>query len=402
MARANTRTLLSLDQYAEVMGLNPWEFNQIGKGVPSLIAAGCDTVWFQHPWQKDFLGREEVARAIFRAEVALTHQMNFWPAPQFTVNEEKPYPRPFKRTVFGAMGTPRGQWKALQTRWHKVIGGGILARTKIGDDATIVYSDEDGDGLNETFTVTHTITTETVDEIALYFITADRVGKPIDESWRIRPVSVSIVGTTATITGHKSQMVLPKLTEKTDPDNLDVTVIGNFAVTISVFRTFRDTTFTNDDPNQGTAIWEPPPNCTDNDCTVEFRGVCLGNRDAENGWIVVQEEPVNWPRRREPDRVSLNYLSGVPLLNGRMDDEMAQLVAYLATGWLVSEKCGCERSNRIIRYWRRIPSVGKETARSMTIEEINDNPFGLPTQGALYAWKHLLHSDLKHVVGISI
>jgi len=44
----------------------------------------------------------------------------------------------------------------------------------------------------------------------------------------------------------------------------------------------------------------------------------------------------------------VNYVSGAPLVNGKMDKIFAQMVAYLSVSLLANEKCGCDRTNRIL------------------------------------------------------
>lgn len=385
MARAETVTLLPLDSWAAIMGINPWEFNQIGEGFPSVNQAQCPYVWFQMPWQEDFLSREELARTILRAENALAQVLNYWPAPKALVNEPHPYPRPFNRMLYGGAGTPRGQWKSVQLNYGRVQGGGLLARSVINLAGAVALTDNDGDGVADRFTVTQATTVTDPDEIAVYFTSADRNGKPIEEQWRLRPVDVAISGGNAIITGHPSLLVKPDLTTITNPDVLNVTTAANFVTTLEVYRLYLDTTSTTTIPAQGTALWENP-DCDVPPCSSEWLPVCIGNRNGEMGQVTVdyyQGGLYSPPSDREPDRVLLNYLAGEPLVNGQMNREMADIVAYLATAWLPVTKCGCDRSNRILDYWRGIETVDTEGAVPPS-----DNPFG-PQRGAVYAWERV-------------
>lgn len=389
MARAETITLLPIDTWAAIMGVSPWWTNQCGEGIPG-GGAQCDHVLMQFPWHGDFLSREEIARSIAKAEEMVAEELNYWPAPKYITDEVHPYPRPFKRELYGYAGTPRGQWKAVQLNWGKVQGGGIMARTLVNIAGAVVMSDNDGDGINDRFTVTVATTVTDPTEIAIYFVSADRNGVALDETWRIRPVNVTISGGNAVITGHPSLLVKPDLTLRVDPSSLDVTVAANFVTTVEVHRVYLDTTSTTASPSQGIVMWENP-DCAVPPCSVEWLPVCQGARNADQGLVSVDYRQGGLycaPQDREPDRVNLHYLAGAPLVNGQMARAMADIVAHLATGILPVGPCGCERSDRIISWWRNLPSHGNESARPLTMREIDDCPFG-QSRGALWAWKRV-------------
>jgi len=198
MAVSEQPTLLPLDQWASIMGIDPWEFNQVDRQAahPTSVAAGCKNVFYQYAYQKDWLSREQISEAIATAEFELAQHLNYWAAPKYTVNEEKPYPRPKKRWLFGGAGTPRGLWKDVETKYRKVSSGGIFARTLIDADRAVTLTDEDGDGKDDTFTVTTASSIAAVadaTEIGVYFSSTDRIGA-VEEQWRLRPVEVSIRG----------------------------------------------------------------------------------------------------------------------------------------------------------------------------------------------------------------
>jgi hypothetical protein len=389
--RASTETLLSLLEFADIMGIDPFEMGQFT--TPQANARQCEDVFYQFSYQQDFLSREEVARTIKRAEDAIALELGFQPGPVYCT-ETVEYPAPAQRDLFGAAGTHRGQWKALTLGTAKVIGGGSLARTQIDAGAAVVLSDNDGDSIKETFTVGPFATTITdPDEIAIYFTATDRNSAPLDETWRIRPVRVAISGGNATITGHAALLAKPDLTLKYNATALDVGDATNFAATVEVQRVYRDTTATDATPAQGYALWEQRPDnpCADEPCSQTTRAICIGERYAEMGQVFAAfSDPTSCWGWREPDRVSFKYLAGVPRAagTGRMNNEMAEIVAHLAAAWLPVLKCGCERSNRILAWWQGLPSDEEgRKARPVTFEEIN-TPFG-ERRGAVYAWKRV-------------
>lgn len=404
MARASTQTLLSLDEWATILGISPFEFNQCV--YPASKSAQCKDVFYQFQWQKDHLGREEVAEAIASAERMIADSLLFWPAPYYTVDEVIPYPRPYQRDLFGMSGTWRGEWKTFGTRWHKVIQGGVFNRTAIATiaGADLTSSDLDNDGIDETFTATITDAAigsiTDVNEIALYFVAANRHGEDISEAWRIRPIKVSVAGNTATITGHRTVLINPVPEFVVAPTELDATVDANYVTSVECYRVFTDDTATAALPYQGVAIWKDIPGCSAG-CTFTLKELCLGQHQNEQGQIFASfDQPCTWPYPdREPDRVQINYVSGLPLENGRMRPEMAKAVTYLSVSLLANEPCGCDRTNRILSRWRApITKFVDNTANASAFAD-SINPFPM-TYGGQYAWKRCNDWRNLEIVGV--
>lgn len=388
MGRASVETLMPIDTWAKIMGVSYFEFNQLGQGFPKPDTKQCPHVFMQFPWQNDFLAREEIAQTIQIAENLIAQQLGYYPAPKYIVDEVQPFPRPSQRDLYGLGRTNRGQWKAVGLDWKKVQGGGVLARTSIALHAAVTYSDKDGDGVNETFTASAATTVTDINEIGVYFTDTDRNTEPIAEQWRIRPVRVSIAGGTVTIVGHSSLLVVPDKTLVTNPANLDVTNVANFVTEVEIYRVYRDDTVdnTNNTSKQGYAMWETI-DCQTPPCGVQYAAVCIGARDANLGFVSVDYQPAPVCQGVAPDRVSLSYLAGEPLINGQMNPDMADIVAHLATAMLPSEKCGCDRAQRIIAYWRQVaPAPGEGLRETVTGLGHMENPFGTQ-RGAIYAWQ---------------
>ena len=388
MARASINTLLSLDQWAQIVGINPWEFNQIAEGLPVQNRAQCPHVWFQYPWQQEWIGREELANCIRQAEELIAEKTNIWPAPNYIVEEWNQPNYPSSKTA-PIMTDSSGRYKAIKTRYSHLRNFGVFTRSLINADVAVTLSDEDGDLLNETFTLT-TVSTSllTADEIGVYTSDADRLGQDLDETWRIRPLRISVSGTTITIKGHISLLVKPSLAEIYDAQVLNVTE-AIFVSTLDVYRVYTDSTATADDPNQGLAIWDPLPNCA-SDCSVLTGAACFSRASDDAGIARVQIKSDQRQLSRFPDRFQINYLAGIPLTsNGLMNFQWARAVAYLAISLMPAVKCGCERSNAIINYWRTLANQGDSEARPILAEEISMNQLGDPRRGTLYAWKFI-------------
>lgn len=406
MARASTRTLLPLDTWAAILGISPWEFNQMDYPFPK--SAQCKDVIYQFPWQKDHLSREEIGEAIADAERMLADELRFWPAPKYFTGEVVPYPRPHQPNLYGYGGTIRGQMKSVELRWHRVISGGAFNRTLLGtitDPPDLTALDLDGDGIDETFqaVITHATIGTLTDpyQLALYFVAADRHGQQIDETWRLRPITVSITGNTATITGHRTLLVNPEIEFAADATKLDPTDDANYVTSLECYRVFTDDTATAASPYQGIAEWKTIPGCIQN-CTFQVKELCLGEDDNEMGRVFASfGSPSSWPfSDRDPDRLNVNYVAGYPLFNGQMDDVLARMVTYLSVSLLANEKCGCDRSNRILARWKK-PILRFEDNNDAGAQAFSASRNEFPmTEGGQYAYKRVIR--MRNIESVSI
>lgn len=399
MARASTNVGLSIDEWAAILGISPWDVNQFR--YPGTKSAQCQDVIFQYGWIKDHMSREEIAEAISNAEAMIAAELLYYPYPHYEVDEPIIYPRSHQRQLFGFAGDIRGNWKSFGTHWHKVIKGGVLNRTFIGtiSGVDLTSSDLDGDGINETFTavITNAAIGTIVDpyEIVLYFSAANRHGEPLDETWRIRPIRVAVSGNTATITGHRTVLCNPTPEYAVNAAELVATVNTNYVTTVECYRTFTDDTATAALPYQGVAIWKNNPDCTQ-DCTFSIKELCLGQVQNEQGQIFASfGDACDWPfPTREPDRVQVNYVSGVPLVNGRMEKNFAQMVAYLSVSLLANEMCGCDRTNRILAKYRAPELKFQDKSADAQSYQESTNAFPM-TYGGQWAWNRV--KNLKHI-----
>lgn len=407
MARCSTYTGVPLDTWAAILGISPWEFNNCS--FPVRKSAQCADVLYQFPWQHDHLSREEIGEAIAGAEQMLANELLYWPYPRYISYETDLYPRPHQRQYFGYAGTPRGDEKSVQLRWKKFIQGGVPNRTAIGTSAavTIAALDLDGDGIDETFeaVITDAAIADITDpnELGLYFVEDDRHGEPLSEEWRVRPVRVSISGTTATFTGHRTLLVNPNKEFAVNISAFDSALASTFVTELECWRLFTDTSSTDAQPYQGVAEWKTNPGCSQ-DCTYEAKPLCLVESNAERGLAIPEFGlPCDWPfQDREPDRVRVNYQAGLPLQNGQVDSEYAKVISYLSVSLLANEKCGCDRSNRILERWRKpITRFEDNTNGDNGAVAFTRNNTAFPmTVGGQYAIKFVMRMREVEVVGI--
>jgi hypothetical protein len=404
MARCSTFTGLPLDTWAAIIGISPFEFNNCRYPAPK--SAQCKDVIYQFPWQADHLSREEIGEAIADAERMLADELLYWPYPRYFTGEVQQYTRPHQRELFGFAGDSRGNWKTVQLNWKKIISGGVFNRTAIAAAPVITKLDEDGDGVYETFEAVVTdaaiATVSDPYELALYFVAANRHGESLDETWRVRPLTITISGNVATFRGSRPLLINPEIEFGVVVSQLDATDDANYVTALECWRVFTDDTATAALPYQGVAEWKTIPGCTQ-DCTFEVKELCLGEHNNDQGRVFASFGSASaWPfHDREPDRVNVNYVAGLPLIDGRIPNEMARIITYLSVSLLANEKCGCDRSNRILARWKeRITRYeGNGADGSAAAFAYSNTPFPM-TVGGQYAWSRVKRMRDIEVVSI--
>ena len=360
MARSDYKTWLSLDEFAQILGFNPLEFNQLHSS--SLFPNNtCGAVTMQYSYQHaDRVGRDDIALALQQAEYEMAREIGYNLMPDWTMDERLQYPRPSFPEAYNLMGVnPRWQLKSVEAAKGHVISGGIRAKTLLEAGAAVVRTDTDGDGFSETCTVTVAITTTDTNEVHVYYNT-----KSGEDAWEVRPIKVAISGGFATITFKVWQIVAWEKMEALDADALDAHTATNFETTVDVYRVW------NNPATQAQLLWENYPNCcgTCTACTIGTQDACFHLRDPRLGilvpapatWDADDEEfdTAEWSACREPDQIRLWYYSGYrdqSLLRpyAEMSPKFKFAVAVFAASKFERPVCGCSNVSQFIEKWRR-------------------------------------------------
>lgn len=188
--RQTTYTLLNAWQRR--MGVNIWHFNQIaGVGVDAPISTPGQYVYVQPE-------REQIAESLIASLGMGVKQLGFYPRPVYLSD-----PIPFH---FGS------DWRLFQTNYGYVEAIGTRTLLAVQSGASVVYSDTDGDGIDDLATITVDADGLTnPSEIQVFFKSSDSQYPAGDERWQIEPVSVELVGTDFVIRGHRALFANPSL-----------------------------------------------------------------------------------------------------------------------------------------------------------------------------------------------
>lgn len=416
---APTHPILPLDLWRQEIGYNPWHFWGLADNNVAPVTSKGAGVVSEYSWQNaDAAGREDLRAAILSAESIIFSNIHYWSAPVYS-ETVLPWPRlSDQRLMRTGRQDVRGGWVPITLEEGWVQNCGVETYALIHAGTALVYTDEDGDGLKETFTITQATSVTDPDEIAVYFAAADRLDEDdaLSPRWRIEPVRVTISAGIATIKGKRWLVVRPVLYQ-VKSSSIDPAIDANFITTCDVYHHYTATTgldATQD--SQSALIWESRPcnwcnnvaNSSDPASEGWLAGRC-GIRDSYNG-IVVPAEAVYNPTTLtwaypgdcfsgcgEPDRVLIRYLAGYPLANGWMDKQFRTLTARLAAAELQRAICGAEVSNRSLAYWQfDVSRVNNTEEYQISLESLN-NPLGT-RRGHIYAWQQMI--GLARTVGL--
>ncbi len=407
-------TWLSLARYAQIMGIAPPHFfgAQASQAFP--IPGGCAEVWPRHSWQDaGRVSREELVLSIKQAEDDISEYLGFNLAPTFITNEVHQYPRHYSRTAFSTAGglDLRGSRKRISLRrGAKLVQAGPRGTTLVGTATTtgssLVYSDEDGDGFNETATVTLATTETNTCEMKVFF-----AGTLAAYEWEIRsPKSITISGGNVVMVFSSWLFIDPDVDAAyptTDAFKaIDISSVTNFVTSVDVYRVYVDNTGVS-----ARFFWESSGTCTTcggagcDACSLIFQDGCAIVSDVENG--VVAPLPAtysvtdakwklsDWTVKRDPDQVRVSYYSGEisqPYLSGTSCDPLksqyAKAIAYIATSRLSKPICACPNVTQEFASMQEDLSLSDGGRSHFISLDLLDNPFGM-RRGETMAWNFI-------------
>lgn len=408
MARASTPTLLSLDRWAQLLGVNPAHFNEaVGVNIMPQTSA-CKDVYWQHAWQAaGQVSREEIAQEISIAETEIAQALGYWPAPVWQEGVMVRYDHPHRREFHGVALNIKLKYKDVQLPFGKFINGGRRAVQSVGLAETVVYSDEDGDGYDETATVT--VATSLTRECDIKVYTEGMNGDP---SWEIRPARTKeITGGNFVATFWAWQMIDPTLWDtlpvqvQPEAENLEDPI---YVADVDVYREYNDTARA-----QTVFFWERDPGCTSCGgtgclaCQQVAQQGCLHLRDRDQGLAVptpatYDADAGGWQEtamvcNRDPDQIKVWYQSGdidnrymQGLTCEPLSDFWAQTIAFLATARLSRPLCSCNNVTRLAHFLQADYAMTSPAGDSYNLGPDDlTNPFGTK-RGEIRAWRRVI------------
>jgi len=404
------RTLLPIDRWAEIIGMDPRHFRQVTTTLKRQTS--CSKVWKQYSWQEaDQVGRYDVADAIQQAERTIAQNLGYKLLPTWESAERTRTPKPSNAELFRVLAyDSRGYHLAVRAKWGHFVEAGQEAKViePNGSAITIKYSDEDGDTYFETATISFVTTVTDVNELAVFY-----PGEDGADEWEIRPLhSVSISAGVATIKMWKHQLVLPDLIEALEPEAVVSTLTEadpSFLTTVDVYRRY------NDPETQVTLIWDPnilSCGCSSTTCCpVCGQGTqtgCLMPKNYEAGWLMYRPATYDdgeWTTAeltcgRNPDQLLMYYRAGLQDMSQdrpivQMDPQWERAVAFYALALLDRDICDCAPIKGVADKWRE--DLARQTAQGSSFQlsdSLLNNPLGT-SRGAQFAWTMIKERDRR-------
>jgi hypothetical protein len=409
-----TCTLLSLDEFRMQIGHSPWHFWQLADAKYAPIVNSCNDLLRQYSYQSaGSAGRQDILTAIAQAEQKLFDYLKFSIAPHY-VSADLDIGCLQHKAVGNGVGGNYANWAAgyIKLPEGRVTRIATETPTVLDDIHAVVYSDSDGDGLEDTFTLTLADTATDPTTIEIYFSSGDRLVGTVDDlcRWQIRPVVVKRTNaTTIVITGAKWLCVKPIKYEgfgmapgynndqygKLSTDGaLDTILPANFVTTLAVYTRVASAT------NNATLFYN-------DGCGVETSyTVCVTAVDRKTGMVAMLPQGGNCPCTcgyafwspylfptsgfalagypQQTVRLQINYRAGEPL------PEWQTTVTRFALAELRKRICPCDEANEEIFRWQQdlARDGGVMEAQYRISNDDLENPLGTRA-GAIDAWHRI-------------
>lgn len=418
----------------EELDFNPWHFFGYRDNDLLAVTSNCDPVQKEHAWQAaNTPGRMEMRKALNKAEQMLARHLKYDIAPKYR-SDTLQWPRLADRNMqrWGPFDAD-GRWLNMRLPVGQVQACGVEARTLLQAGVAVTYSDSDGDGINDKATigpvVVGTITNPA--EVAVYYVTSNRVGgdPAISERWRIQPLIVTFDGLgNATIIGGAYLFAPPTKYEDVEAPDLLANDPTNFVSTVDVYRRYTDINGNTATTSQATITWETRPChgwwCICSQCqnvVTAFAGspydpaavaqavARVALRDAQLGKVAPAESVLDtttgiwaavsnnaWSFCSEPDRVTIRSYSGYPLDSyGFVDPKWRRVVVALAVAELGNLVAGCSNANSKVYYWYQdLAKTGADPETYAYSDKVLLNPFGT-RRGHVYAWQYIDSGEIQ-------
>lgn len=385
---------MPLDTWAREMAIHPCAWNQVVNPLRP-YPDECNSVWPQNGWYDyaagTIIGRDDVADAITSAEEDINNALGYPLAPTYTCGDEAewPYPRNGVQTAYPTIQASQGM----------VIAGGRETLSPVALDAPVVYTDRDGDGVDDTAQITITpaqmlAAGASYFELAVYYSYdyVDYIFAQLDDTERIRPLHIirNPADGVVTISGHRCQFVRPELW--LDFVEIDQSNDLNFVSMVNVFRRYTDPS------QQAQIIYKPGPNdCNATSlCIPSCQDACMQITDERLGELKVTPATyspttglfTSTQLTSYPSSVRLWYLAGYyRQRNGYsswieadwMEPRLSKAITALSLSRLPDAVCGCSQTRARYAQWT------EETAIDNLDAAMAQEYFGIVTRGSAYA-----------------
>lgn len=379
---------LPLDSLRDFIGYDPFHFWGMADNLLLPVRSpDCNTVVYERAYQgSDRSGRHEIRRAIAQAHAKLASVLRYPVSPTaYTETDLLVQDAALSGSNVG-YGAYSGAWggAAITTgRRHLFVTHGHLRAlgaqtlTTLGTPA-VVYSDRDGDGVLDTFTVT-LASAAYPSTIRLYPVEADRLAPgPLVDREIIAPASITTTGATLTITGPAWLMVRP-VRYATYPQGMNLNPIEEPAIYMQTVRVVA----VGVDATAAVTVTgvNGSPCCAATPIGTVIPATIL---DAQTGLIGLDYVC----GCSGATAVSVQYIAGLPLTAaGAIVEPWATVLMKLAIAEMARPICACDTAQAIVNEYAVDLALidGRITKYQLSPGDLV-NPFGT-RRGHVEAWR---------------
>lgn len=379
-------TSTCLDTFAKYMSIHPLAFNSITVNNCIETTIAC-TAWMQYTWQNSsFISREMLSQYIRQSELEIAAYLGTFVKPSWVVSEAHEIPQPYHPNMF----PPNIDSLIFKTDWESVNRFGQRRQTLLGT-STIVYSDNDLDGYDET-ALFDIIVTEIPTNLSDIYITYPEHNGSLQ--YKICPVEIVNIDTdTNTITFKGNSWNFVKESNIT-ASFLNLKYLDGCT---NIFQETVEIWYEDIDPclPQIELVWTGDDVCARYNCTEYTQPACAVVLDKCNGYfsiipqkldedncVVTSTECLAIPS--QPAFIRAYYQAGV-----QNNMQIEQAVIKLTASKLPQSLCTCGCILPEIQRLQIETSVSSQGGLRFSFPyEDSKNPFGT-TIGAIEVYKSL-------------
>jgi hypothetical protein len=399
MAITSVNNSVCLQSVVDMFGVDPLKFNGLWPTCIEYNDQGCEDFWTQFYEKGSITSRQELANELYRAELEVAAYLGQFPFTTYICNEHLDIESCYRNR--NAMGVDLTQYQ-FKTEWDCVQEFGVFEDVTLGE-ASVVISDEDGDGYKETGTITFdynaVLVDFDVDDLMLLFqgfddynnvvcpiisISNDTDAKIITfivDSWNLVHPELYV---------HRS-FVETNAIEACDDDNY----VDTLDVSIKVKTCAPDGW-----------VYYKDNNCT-GDCDEAAYPFCASRAEKRLGYFQISvgsvddtgcfiESSVSCLPSRKPSRIEINYKTGcTACLSTAKDISFCTLIEraiiYLAITRMPRTLCDCGCSTKLVeelKYDTSISYANSGIKFNYPMWQRINNPFGTKI-GEIEAFKIL-------------
>ncbi len=380
------RTLLSLQDYAAIMGMDAL---RLAGGVSAIKPSGrCDDIWFEYDWQDDAdkVSRDQLLHEIAVAEYDIATVLRWWPGPVWVADERQPYPHHARVEV----GWRRSSL-TLRSMWGHVLYPGVRSQIAIAPASVTRAAadiDADGDGFLELAHFTVTPPTGTLPaELRAFFKNFDALDADncrtdpgttgATPEWEVYPLQCRANGATIEVYVPVWWLFRPQLRYGMTAAIIDADSADSYVDTLQFYRETVDATYS------AQIAWLPEwdAGTTTANLVAHLRQPLTGMLHL-SGADMVDSSLCGYGTT--PHEVRLWYAAGAPVL----DHFWQECIAYLTTARLTRPLCSCGSLAQRVEYWQQDLSKTGESVGYQTSPATLTNLFGT-RRGEDYVWKRI-------------